>query len=110
MNNAFLKNSKIELDDSHYLETDGDNGICLVFNEIREREKTTKEGGKTIKTGEKEEFLYEEKTYHPRIVQSLKYFIDKTQNESKTLKELMAKVDYNTELLNKLDKDFKQFV
>jgi hypothetical protein len=109
MNNAFSKNSKIELDDNHYLEPDSDNGVILVFSEIREREKTTKEGGKTIKTGIVEEYLFEDRSYHTRIAQALKFFIDKTQNESKTLEELMFKVNYNSNLLERLDKTFKQF-
>lgn len=109
MNKVFKNKNKIELDDNHYLENDDSNGVILVFNETRERDKTIKEGGKTIKTGTVEEYLFEDRTYHTRIVQALKYFVDKTQNESKTLKELMAKVDYNTNLLNRLDSEFKQF-
>ncbi len=40
---------------------------------------------------------------------ALSYFIDKTQNESKTLDELITKVKYNTKLLERLDKEFRQF-
>lgn len=109
MNKVFKNKNKIELDDNHYLENDDSSGIVLVFNETRKRDKTIKEGGKTIKTGVVEEYLFEKRTYHTRIVQALNYFADKTQNESKTLKELMAKVDYNTNLLNKLDSEFRQF-
>jgi len=100
MNKAFTKTNKIELDDKHFIQSDGDNGIELIFHEMRERKS---------KTGEKEQFLYTEPRYFTRLTQSLTYFIDKTQNESKTLEELSSKVDYNTKLLERLDREFKQF-
>jgi len=101
MNNIFSKSSKIELNNEWHLEPDSDNGVILIFSEIRER--------KNKKTEEQEEFLYTEPYYYPRVGSALKHFVDTTQNESKTLEELIAKVDYNTELLERLNKEFMQF-
>lgn len=99
-NKSFSKKNRIDLSDEYYIESDGSNGICLVFHEFRERK---------TKEGEKEQFLYEDRTYHNRLVQSLKVYCDLTENKSKTLEELIAKVDYNKELLEKLDKEFRQY-
>jgi len=109
MNKSFQKQSTISLDSNHHLSSDGDNGIILTFHEIREREKLETKNGKKVKSGKTEEYLYEGKLYFTRICQALTYFVDKTQNESKTLEELISKVDYNTELLEKLNKEFLQF-
>lgn len=100
MNKAFTNNSIISLDSNHHITSDGDNGCVLTFHELRE---------KTNKQGKKEEFLYEGKVYHPRICQSLRYYIDKTQNSSKSLEELAERLEYNTTLLERLDKEFRQY-
>ena len=100
MNKTFKNKNKIELNSEYYIESDGGKGVCLVYHQMRERK---------TKTGETENFLFEDRTYYTRLVQSLKAYVDFTENESKDLKELLAKVDYNTELLNRLDKIFKQF-
>ena len=109
MNNAFKKNSKIELDDKHYIESDGDNGLILVFHEPRKKDKTEIKSGKKVKTGEQEDYLFEDKYYYPRVCQALKHFVDKTQNQCETLEKLIYRVDYNTMLLERLEKEFKQF-
>lgn len=101
MNNAFKNTNMISLDSSHHITSDGENGVCLTFHEVRKREK--------VKTGETEEYLYEQKLYYPRICQAIRYYIDKTQNSSNSLEELATKLEYNKELLEKIDQDFKQF-
>jgi len=101
MNKAFTKSKTIELNPNWHLSPDSDNGVVLTYSQIRER--------KNKKTEEIEEFLYTEPYYYPRVVSALKHFVDKTQNESKTLEELLEKVDYNTKLLERLDREFKQF-
>jgi len=88
-NKAFTNKSKIELDDKHYLESDGDNGVILIFNEPRQRDKTEIKNGKKVKTGEQEDYLFEEKFYYPRVYQALKHYIDKTQNQCTTLEKLI---------------------
>jgi hypothetical protein len=83
------------------MESDGFNGIQLVFHETRER---TKKG-----TEEKEEYLFEDVTYHTRVVQALRHYCDATQNSAKNLKEILEKTDKIYSLLEKLDKEFRQF-
>jgi len=109
MNKAFEKTDKIVLDSNWDLTPDADNGVILTFSEIREREKTKKEGGKTIKTGEFEEYTYEDKLYYPRIVQAIRKYYETTLNNSETFKEIIEKEDKIIVLLEKIDKEFKQF-
>jgi hypothetical protein len=109
MNKAFTQQTKIVLDDKYYIEPDGDNGIVLVFSEMRKRDKTVKENGKTIKTGEQEDYLYESRTYHTRIAQSLMYYVEKTLNSSKTLEDIIQKEDKLLKIIEDLDQNFKQF-
>lgn len=101
MNKVFTKTKKIKLDEFWYLVPDSDRGLMLVFNEIRER---VKKG-----TKEKEDFLYEEKRFYPRVAQALHRYIETTQNNSETLQEIISKTENLTNLVEKLDKEFKQF-
>ena len=109
MNKVFTKSNKIELDSNWHLTSDGDSGIVLTFSENREREKTKKENGKTIKTGEKEEYLFEDATYHPRIAQALKEYVKKSLNSSETIQEILDKEYRILAIVNELDETFKQF-
>jgi hypothetical protein len=109
MNKAFTNNTKIVLDDSWYVESDGDSGIVLTFHETRQREKTTKVDGKTVKTGEVEDYTFTDVTYHTRICQALRRYVDKVQNGAKNLKELIEKTDKINNIIDKLDKEFRQF-
>jgi hypothetical protein len=108
-NKAFTQRSSIGLDDKHYLISDDSNGVILVFNEPRQRDKMEVKNGKKVKTGEQEDYLFEEKFYYPRVCQALKHYVDKTQNQCTTLEKLIYRVDYNTQLLERLDKEFMQF-
>ena len=92
MNKTFKNNKKIELSEGWHLEPDGFNGIVLIFSEKRER--------KNKKTGELEDYIYEDRWHHPRISQSLKEYVRVTQNSSKTIEEILEKTDkinHNTE-------------
>lgn len=109
MNKVFTQNSKIELDPKWSLTSDGDSGIVLTFSEMRKREKTVKENGKTIKTGETEDYLFKAVTYHTRIAQALREYVNKSLNSSKTLKEILEKEDKLLSIINDLDKTFKQY-
>jgi hypothetical protein len=109
MNKAFTKRRKIILDDNWYLNPDKDNGVILVFHEIRQREKIEKGSGPQVKTGEIEDYEYEEKYYFTRIVQALKEYVEETQNKCKTLKEILEKQEKIESILNALDKEFRQF-
>lgn len=101
MNKAFKNTEKIELDSNWAIIPDGFNGVVLVFSEPRKKENK--------KTEELEDYIFEEKWYHPRISQSLKEYVRITQNSSKTIEEILEKTDKLTTLLERLDKEFRQF-
>ena len=101
MNKTFKNNKKIELSEGWHLEPDGFNGIVLIFSEVRER--------KNKKTDELEDYIYEDRWHHPRISQSLKEYVKLTQNSSKTIEEILEKTDKIYTLLERMDKEFKQF-
>ena len=109
MNKAFTKNKIINLDESYYLESDGDSGVVLTFHEPRKKELTEKVDGKTVKTGVIEAYLFEDKWYFTRIVQALKKYVELSQNSSESIEELLIKTDKIFTLLNDIDKEFKQF-
>lgn len=109
MNKAFTKSSKIVLDDNYHLTSDGDSGVVLTFQEPREREETKKENGKIVKTGNKEDFLFEDKWYFTRISQALTKYVDLTQNNSKSLEDLLAKINTVYSTIDTINKEFKQF-
>ena len=108
-NKTFTNSKKIELDNSWYIEPDGDSGIILTFHEPRKREKTTKVDGKTVKTGEVEDYIFTDVTYHTRIAQALRRYVDISQNNIKSLEELLEKTEKINEVINRIDKEFKQF-
>ena len=100
MNNIFKKQDKIVLDDNWYLEQDGGSGVCLVFHEPRTREKVD---DKKVKTGETEDFIFEDRRYYPTVHQTLSRYFELSQNApSKDLKEL-------SERTNKLFKIIEEF-
>jgi hypothetical protein len=101
MNKIFTKKNRIELDDYWYIESDGGNGIQLVFHEPRKR---TKKG-----TDVEENYIFEDVFYFNRVVQALKHYCNKTQNSSKDLKDILEKTDKIYNILEKLDKEFRQF-
>lgn len=109
MNKVFTKNNKIELDSKWYLTTDQDSGIVLTFNETRQRDQTNKVEGKLVKTGKQEDYLFEDKFYFTRISQALTKYVDLTQNNSKTLEELLTKIDEIYAIIKKIDLEFQQF-
>lgn len=109
MNKSFTADKAIALDKSWTLTPDSDNGIILTFSETRQREKTIKENGKTVKTGESEDYLFEQKYYTSRIAQALRLYTEKSLNSSKTLEEIIEKEDKIFAVINQLDKTFKQF-
>ena len=109
MNKVFKKQNVIILDESYTLSSDGASGIVLTFSEMREREKTTKIDGKVVKTGEMEDFLFEDKDYYTRIEQALRNYAEKSQNKCKTIEEILKKTDEMMEFFYRLDREFKQF-
>jgi len=109
MNQAFLKSKKIVLDADWYLMPDNDHGVVLVFHEMRTRDKIEKIDGKQVKTGETEPFLFEEKYYYPRVAQALKEYVEETQNKCTSLERIIEVNDKIFSLIERIDKEFKQF-
>ena len=106
-NKAFTKTAKIILDNKYYLESDSDNGIVLTFQENRTRKKIDKESKK--ETGETEDYLFSDRWYFTRITQSLKKYVELSQNSCKTIEELLEKTNKIDVLLEKINNEFKQF-
>jgi hypothetical protein len=109
MNRSFTNTDKIVLCDKYYITPDSDNGVILNFFEPRKKEKVIKENGKQVKTGELEDYIFEDATYHPRICQALKEYVNQSLNSSKTLEEIIEKEDKIFALISEMDKTFKQF-
>jgi len=101
MNKIFTKKNRIELDNSWYMESDGASGIQLVFHEPRKR---VKKG-----TEEEEDYIFEDIFYFTRVVQALRHYCDANQNSAKNLEEILEKTDKIYNILEKLDKEFRQF-
>jgi hypothetical protein len=110
MNNAFTKKKKIELGFNWSLSSDGYNGVVLTFAEQGQKEKVIIEKGKKkVHTGVFEPFLFEDKFYFPRVAQALEHYSDNVMNDCSSLEELAEKCNAVTEMISKLDKEFKQF-
>lgn len=101
MNKAFSNKSQIVLSDKYFLIPDGDSGVILVFHENRQRKKKDSE--------ELEDYEFTDRWYFTRIVQSLRKYTELTENNCKTIDEILERVKYNTELLDRLDVEFKQY-
>lgn len=99
MNRVFTKSNKIELDEKWYLVSDGDSGIILTFHEVRE--------GKRNGVLEKYEFI--EPFYYTRIVQALSGYVTKSQAKCDSLEQILEITQRIFALLEKLDKEFRQF-
>ena len=57
---------------------------------MREREKVD---DKRKKTGEKEQYLYEQTYYYPSVGLALKRYVELSQNSAKSLEEIIEKTD-----------------
>lgn len=101
MNKVFTRTNKIILDDCYQLESDSDSGLILVFSEPRKRTSKT--------TGLEEDYIFFDRLYFPRISQALTKYVDLTQNNSKTLEELLTKVDDIYAIIKRIDLEFQQF-
>jgi len=99
MNRVFTKSNKIVLDDKWYITSDGDSGIVLTFHETRE--------GK--RNGVLEKYEFTEPYYYPKIVQALSGYVNKSQAKCDSLEEVLEVTRRILSLLEKLDKEFRQF-
>ena len=102
MNNIFKKAKKEEiiLDDNFKMSHDSFKGIILTFSEMREKEK---------KTGEKEQYLYEEPRYFATVGQALKRYVELSQNSAKDLKEIVEKTDKILAVVEEFRTKFKNW-
>lgn len=92
MNEIFKKAGKEEiiLDSNFKMSHDSFRGIILTFSEMREREKVD---DKRKKTGEKEQYLFEQAYYYPSVGLALKKYVELSQNSAKNLEEIIEKTD-----------------
>jgi len=109
MNLIFSKTKKIELDSNWHLTPDCDSGVILTFHEVRQREKIEIVERKQVKTGEQEDYLFEDKWYFTRVVQALGKYKEVAQNSCETFDLILEKTNEIDLLLKRLDKEFKQF-
>jgi hypothetical protein len=109
MNNLFKKEKAIELDANYSLETDGGNGVSLVFQEERQKEKTEKINGKIAKTGETEAFVFKDAWFFNTVGQALSKYLELSQNSSKTLEEVVVKTDEILKIIQDFRGDYKNW-
>lgn len=110
MNKAFTNTKELVLDEKFKIIPDSDNGVILVFTEIRAREKEIKGlKGKKVKTGDIEYFKFEEKYCYPRIAQALRKYSDLTLNENNNFDSLIQKLNDLYLTIDSIDETFKQF-
>lgn len=83
MNNIFKKDKDVLLDENYSLNTDGDNGITLIFQE--ERKKENKSGGT-------EKFIFKDTWYFPMVGQALSKYVELTSKKGNTIDEINANI------------------
>ena len=88
----------IILNDKYRIEKDTYSWV-LVFTEERQREKLNK---KRKKTGELENFIFEDKWYYPDLKQILTKYIDLDLKDSASLEELSDKMDSLSDKIDEL--------
>ena len=101
MNNTFKQKAQLDLDDNWHLTSDSDSGVVLTFHEIRRR--------KNKKTGEEEEFLFEDKYHYPRVAQSLRKWSQMVENSTESIDKILENSEKVLEVINRIDREFKQF-
>lgn len=92
MNEIFVKKgtNKIVLDANYYLEPDQFKGLVLVFHEPRVKEKIDPKTRK--KTGESENYIFEDRWYFPKLSQTLNKYMTLTLNNSFDIMDLIRYV------------------
>ncbi len=96
MNKAFTKEKELVLDEKYKIIPDSDYGVILIVLTEKENKK-----GEVVP--------FEQKYYFTRIAQALRKWSDLTLNSSTTLKLLWAKTDTVYDIIDRIDKEFKQF-
>lgn len=85
--------SVIKLDNNYHLEPDQFKGLVLVFHEERER---------TKKDNSTQTYTFEDRWYYPKLSQVMSKYLMLTQNESKTIEDLLERVTRVEKLIETL--------
>ena len=104
-NNLFKQSKKeiVKLDEFYSLNNDGFSGVILLFQEPRKREKEIKINNKKVKTGEIEDYIYEERFFYPNVYLSLKKYVELSQTQpTKTVEEIL-------EVCKKINETLEEF-
>lgn len=83
----------IKLDNNYHLEPDQFKGLVLVFTQERERKK---------KDGTTETYTFVDRWYYPKLSQIMSRYLMLTQNDSKTIEDLLDRVTRVENLINNL--------
>jgi len=101
MNKAFTKEKELILDYNYKIVPDSDNGVILVFTDIRTK--------KDSKTNELVPFDFKQEYHYPRIAQALRKYSDLTLNEHRDFDSLIQKLNDVYLTIDNIDETFKQF-
>jgi hypothetical protein len=82
MNELFKKTNtkRFQLDENYFLEPDGYHGLTLLFEETRMKKKKDGSG--------KEEYLFVDKWYYPKISMVLTKYLELRTKNTKSVEEL----------------------
>jgi len=99
MNRVFEKQKFIGLDEKWDLTPDADHGVVLTFKEARIRIKEN--------TGEKEEFLFVDKYYFPRVAQALSKYCEMSLNHNESIDDIVSNSERIFNLINTIKDEFR---
>jgi len=101
MNKAFTKTKELVLDERYKIIPDADNGVILVFSEIRAK--------KDSKSENLIPFDFKQEYHFPRIAQALRKYADLTLNEIHDFDSLIQRLNDVYLIIDSIDQTFKQF-
>lgn len=109
MNNLFKNEKSIKLDKNYSMQSDGFQGIALIYSEERQREKEVTVKGKRVKTGEVETFLFIDKTYTSTVGQAIGKYIELSQNSSVGLKKIFERTNELLAIVTEFKEKYKNW-
>lgn len=86
---------EIEIDEAYSIKHDG---VCwhLIHRQVKKRERPDKDG----RWGKGDTYITNNKTYYPTIKMALKYYLNDSLSSSKTILEVLNRID---EVESKID-------
>lgn len=80
--------NEIEIDEAYSLKHDG---VCwhLIHRQVKKREKSDKDG----RWSKGDDYVTKDKTYYPTIKMALKYYLNDSLSSSKTILEVLNRID-----------------